>query len=93
MPTSPCVCPLPGHVAPISAALVALSVAASPGAALNVEPPATGLHPCATATERCDGEIPVPLDWSDPDSEEITVAFAWVPRGDTTRPATGGPAT
>lgn len=46
-------------------------------------------HRCARATERCDGEIRVPLDWSDPRSERITVAFAWVPRADTTRPATG----
>jgi pimeloyl-ACP methyl ester carboxylesterase len=46
-------------------------------------------HPCATATERCEGKIRVPLDRSDPDSEKITVAFVWVPRADTTRPATG----
>lgn len=47
------------------------------------------LHECAVATTRCDGEIRVPLDWADPESERITVGFAWVPRSDTTRPATG----
>lgn len=46
-------------------------------------------HPCSSATSRCEGEIQVPLDWSVPDSERITVAFVWVPRADTTRPATG----
>jgi hypothetical protein len=47
------------------------------------------VHPCATATIRCEGKIRVPLDRSDPDYEEITAAFVWVPRADTTRPATG----
>jgi pimeloyl-ACP methyl ester carboxylesterase len=60
--------------------------------ALGVVAPAAGqtaAHPCAAATERCDGEIEVPLDWSDPGSERIAVAFAWVPRADTTLPAEG----
>ncbi|MFS1301938.1 alpha/beta fold hydrolase [Streptosporangium longisporum] len=46
-------------------------------------------HPCASARARCDGEIRVPLDWSDPASERITVAFAWLPRKDASRPAAG----
>ncbi|WP_440099987.1 alpha/beta fold hydrolase [Streptosporangium sp. H16] len=46
-------------------------------------------HPCAAAKTRCDGEIRVPLDWGDPASERITVAFAWLPRKDTSRPASG----
>jgi pimeloyl-ACP methyl ester carboxylesterase len=50
---------------------------------------AVATHPCADATEPCEGEIRVPLNWDDPDSEEITVAFAWIPRGDTTQPAAG----
>ncbi|WP_326823858.1 alpha/beta hydrolase [Streptosporangium sp. NBC_01756] len=53
------------------------------------------LHECAKATTRCDGEISVPLDWSDPSSERITVAFAWLPRKDaigTILANPGGPA-
>ena len=46
-------------------------------------------HSCAAATQRCDGTIQVPLNWSDPASERITVAFAWLPRTDMSRPATG----
>ncbi|MER6178133.1 alpha/beta hydrolase [Streptosporangium sp. NPDC001681] len=46
-------------------------------------------HPCASAKTRCDGEIRVPLDWNDPASERITVAFAWLPRKDASRPAAG----
>jgi hypothetical protein len=46
-------------------------------------------HSCATATSRCEGKIRVPLDWSDRDSELIDVAFVWLPRTDTTRPAIG----
>jgi pimeloyl-ACP methyl ester carboxylesterase len=46
-------------------------------------------HPCAEATERCDGTVEVPLNWSDPNSERIAVAFAWLPRTDRSRPATG----
>lgn len=49
----------------------------------------TPLHPCAAATERCDGELRVPLDWDDPESDSITIAFAWIPRSDATRPAAG----
>jgi pimeloyl-ACP methyl ester carboxylesterase len=60
-----------------------------PVAGEHAGPSSAGLHPCATATERCDGEIRVPLDWTDPESEEITVEFAWVPRGDTAHRATG----
>ncbi|MFC4016154.1 alpha/beta fold hydrolase [Nonomuraea purpurea] len=41
--------------------------------------PAVPSHECAAATERCDGTLSVPLDWSDPSSERVTVAFAWLP--------------
>jgi pimeloyl-ACP methyl ester carboxylesterase len=44
-------------------------------------PPETP-HECATATTRCDGTVEVPLDWSDPSSERITVAFAFIPAKD-----------
>lgn len=46
-------------------------------------------HPCAAAATRCDGTIHVPLNWADPASERIDVGFAWVPRRDRSRPATG----
>ncbi|TQS20982.1 alpha/beta fold hydrolase [Microbispora sp. KK1-11] len=46
-------------------------------------------HSCASAKARCDGELEVPLDWGDPASERITVAFAWLPRKDLSRPAEG----
>ncbi|MFI6900557.1 alpha/beta fold hydrolase [Nonomuraea sp. NPDC050394] len=54
-----------------------------------------GLHECATATSRCDGTLQVPLDWGDPASGRITVAFAFLPaaRADGTVFANlGGPA-
>ncbi|MBB6548002.1 alpha/beta fold hydrolase [Nonomuraea rubra] len=38
-----------------------------------------GSHACARAAARCDGTLAVPLDWSDPSSGRIEVAFAWVP--------------
>ncbi|WP_343952233.1 alpha/beta fold hydrolase [Nonomuraea longicatena] len=41
--------------------------------------PVPDLHPCATATKRCDGKLSVPLNWDDPNSERIEVAFAWLP--------------
>ncbi|GAA0941178.1 alpha/beta fold hydrolase [Nonomuraea longicatena] len=50
-----------------------------PGAPMTAPP---GLHECATATARCDGTVEVPLDWDDPSSERITVAFAFVPAKD-----------
>ncbi|GAA3600278.1 hypothetical protein GCM10022419_100420 [Nonomuraea rosea] len=43
-------------------------------------------HECADAVSRCDGTLSVPLDWNDPSSERITVAFAWLPAA---RGATG----
>ncbi|MFF5110935.1 alpha/beta fold hydrolase [Streptosporangium sp. NPDC000509] len=46
-------------------------------------------HPCAAAKTRCDGEMTVPLDWNDPASERITVAFAWLPRKNAGRPSAG----
>ncbi|GGS45680.1 hypothetical protein GCM10010156_00370 [Planobispora rosea] len=49
-----------------------------PPSASPAIPPST--HACAAATQRCEGQISVPLDWGDPGSERIDVAFAWVPR-------------
>ncbi|MFC6579497.1 alpha/beta fold hydrolase [Planomonospora parontospora] len=46
----------------------------------TVTPTSPPAHPCAAATQRCEGRIRVPLDWGDPASERIEVAFAWVPR-------------
>ncbi|SES08676.1 TAP-like protein [Lentzea xinjiangensis] len=46
-------------------------------------------HECATATQRCDGRVEVPLDWTDPGSARISVSFAWLPRRDRSRPAEG----
>ncbi|GAA4917206.1 pimeloyl-ACP methyl ester carboxylesterase [Nonomuraea thailandensis] len=47
-------------------------------------------HECARATARCDGTVSVPLNWSDPSSERIEVAFAWLPAtGRATGRATG----
>lgn len=61
------------------------------GAANPIEPAATPAptHECATATQRCDGSIEVPVDWTDPASARITVSFAWLPRRDRSRPAEG----
>ncbi len=78
----------------IASASVTIAAAAQPVASAPLGPidqlPHTGeLHPCATAAERCEGELRVPLDWDDPGSEQITVAFVWLPRRDTTRPAAG----
>lgn len=58
--------------------LVAAVIAAAfvPGAPVIA---AERLHECAEATARCEGEISVPLDWADPSSERITVAFVWLP--------------
>ncbi|MER6945520.1 alpha/beta fold hydrolase [Nonomuraea sp. NPDC000554] len=39
----------------------------------------TDLHDCRNAATRCDGSIDVPLDWENPSSERISVAFAWIP--------------
>lgn len=36
-------------------------------------------HECARAVARCDGTLAVPLDWSNPSSERLEVAFAWIP--------------
>ncbi|WP_248963522.1 alpha/beta hydrolase [Sphaerisporangium perillae] len=69
-----------------------MASAVSPGVPATA---AEQLHECAKATTRCDGEISVPLDWSDPSSERITVAFAWSPRKDaigTILANPGGPA-
>jgi pimeloyl-ACP methyl ester carboxylesterase len=81
-------------VAIIASAFVANATEAQPLASAPhglIDPlPRTGeLHPCATAVEWCEGELRVPLDWDDPGSEQITVAFVWLPRRDTTRPAAG----
>lgn len=56
-------------------ASAALAMAALPASAASV-------HECAQAVSRCDGTISVPLNWNDPSSERITVAFAWLPAKD-----------
>src|SRR5690606_11134827 len=90
---------LPGRASRGRAALASVAVVASAcvatGAKAQVQtsapqgpagplPRAGELHPCASAVERCEGELRVPLDWDDPGSEEITVAFVWLPRSVTT---------
>nr|BFE98558.1 hypothetical protein GCM10020241_02340 [Streptoalloteichus tenebrarius] len=64
-----------------------LATFATPAAAAlpQHQPP----HHCATATQRCDGAIQVPLNWADPNSERISVNFVWVPRADRSRPSAG----
>ncbi|MFI6394922.1 alpha/beta fold hydrolase [Nonomuraea sp. NPDC050540] len=42
-----------------------------------------GTHECAGATTRCDGSVQVPLDWDDPASQRISVAFAFIPAKNT----------
>ncbi|MEU6721501.1 alpha/beta fold hydrolase [Nonomuraea sp. NPDC046802] len=58
------------------AALAAMLLPAVPAAASQ---PVVPSHECAAAKDRCDGTLSVPLNWSDPSSERITVAFAWLP--------------
>ncbi|MEV4804351.1 alpha/beta fold hydrolase [Nonomuraea sp. NPDC049421] len=58
--------------------VLVLAAALLPGAPT----PPTGLHECATATTRCDGTIEVPLDWENPSSERISVAFTFIPAKD-----------
>jgi pimeloyl-ACP methyl ester carboxylesterase len=55
----------------------------------NSPVPAIEPHPCATWTELCEGEIRVPLDRADSTAGDLSIAFIWVPRADTTRPADG----
>lgn len=69
----------------VIAATLSAGVVAAP--CVSADEPA--LHPCAAATQRCDGELQLPLNWADPDSERITVSFAYVPRRDQSRPADG----
>lgn len=66
-----------------TAAVVGLCTARPPSLA------EAAVHECAAATQRCDGELTVPLNWAEPGSERITVSFAWIPRRDRSRPATG----
>jgi pimeloyl-ACP methyl ester carboxylesterase len=75
-------------VVALSLPSVVVATGQAPGTPLSARPD-SGLHACATATERCDGDLRVPVDWDDPGSGSLTVPFAWVPRGDTTRPAVG----
>ncbi|MDX3103664.1 alpha/beta fold hydrolase [Nonomuraea angiospora] len=58
-----------------AAVLFAAFLPAVPAAASSPDP----THECAGTVSRCDGTLSVPLDWSDPSSERITVAFAWLP--------------
>ncbi|GIH98799.1 hypothetical protein Pta02_08080 [Planobispora takensis] len=75
---------LPGLLAVPSASSPSSSAPASSGI-----PPST--HACAAAAQRCEGRITVPLDWNDPSSERITVAFAWVPRAGATSTVLANP--
>ncbi len=83
--------------------LTAMAAAALAGAALvtgvaaggepsdepSDEASRAGLHECAEAIERCVGTVPVPLNWDDPDGQQIEAGFAFVPRSDMSRPAAG----
>ncbi|MGH8793863.1 MAG: alpha/beta fold hydrolase [Stackebrandtia sp.] len=70
-------------------AAAALAMLIGVGVTAGADSSAGDLHECAEATERCEGTIEVPLDWSDPSGEQIEVAFAFVPHGDQSRPAEG----
>lgn len=80
-------------VAAIAASTVALGTClAAPPATATATVAATAAaaeHECARATQRCEGQIEVPLDWANPGSEPISVSFAWFPRRDRSRPASG----
>ncbi|SHG24287.1 alpha/beta hydrolase [Streptoalloteichus hindustanus] len=65
-------------------ALLGLTLVNAPAA-----PAGEDRHPCARAVTRCDGEIQVPLNWSDPTSERITVPFTWIPHTRTGTPSAG----
>ncbi|MEQ4722677.1 alpha/beta fold hydrolase [Nonomuraea sp. B19D2] len=60
------------------AAAMGLFTAFLPAVPAAASPPEPS-HECARALSRCDGTLSVPLDWNDPSSERITVAFAWLP--------------
>ncbi|MBF8185438.1 alpha/beta fold hydrolase [Nonomuraea sp. K274] len=66
----------------LTAAVASLALS---GTLLSAAPPAQTsslpeeLHECARAVARCDGTLAVPLDWRNPSSERIEVAFAWIP--------------
>lgn len=73
-------------------AAAAALLSATPSAAVAAHAPAprqAGAAPCAEATESCEGTIRVPLDWSEPDGPTISVAYAWHPRRDRSRPSEG----
>jgi len=77
-----------------TAVIATVVTAAVGGIGLYVVSPSSagapaGTHECAAATERCDGDVEVPLDWSKPDGEKISVSFAWIPRKDQSKPAAG----
>lgn len=62
------------------------------GATANGDPGEHGpiaSHECAQATEPCDGDLLVPLNWADPHGEQIEVGFHWIPRADQEVPADG----
>lgn len=75
----------------LAAGLVAAASIAQP-----VPAAASAVRECAGAVTRCDGTISVPLDWDDPASERISVAFAWIPAKERARGTVlanpGGPA-
>ncbi|SMD20833.1 alpha/beta hydrolase [Kibdelosporangium aridum] len=59
------------------------------GSTMLVSPAAASLHPCAAATEFCEGTVEVPLNWADPQSEKITIPFTFRPHSDRGRPSAG----
>ncbi|MFI6503613.1 alpha/beta fold hydrolase [Nonomuraea typhae] len=61
--------------------LAAALLPAAPAPA-TPQPGTTGPHQCANAAARCEGTIDVPLNWEDPSSERISVAFAFLPAED-----------
>ncbi|WP_170184594.1 alpha/beta fold hydrolase [Streptomyces sedi] len=76
-----------------AAAFTVLGAGAAVGVERNgrTDDPAhdTARHPCAEATEQCDGTLDVPLNWAEPEGRTIEAGFAWVPRAGRSSPATG----
>lgn len=81
-----------GRAIPQVVLVAVLGVAAFAGLGAAWQPAVgtDGVHRCAGWTmSRCEGAIEVPLDWSEPGGEKISVAFSWTPRGEISRPASG----
>ncbi|RZQ60717.1 alpha/beta fold hydrolase [Amycolatopsis suaedae] len=71
----------------VTAVVAAIAAVAATVVAGVSSPP--GSHECAEATQRCEGRVDVPLDHADPGRGTISVAFAWFPRRDRSKPAEG----